>query len=269
MKKLFAFTLAAFAMMAVGCTKDDNPKSGEGSGFSVVGNWSLYQENDFSTLVLAADSHYEMTTGNYYKEEGTYVYSTTLTLTPVRAWENDSVWQEVEPRETEYTWPVKMLYDGDVMMLKMRDEYDESHEVWAPYVKDSATCVSNVNDIQGKWYWMMGEEHPVARVIVNVNGTTGDVIITPWGERYTGTIRYEKGIIYMDNPTFTTTRYEDGEGGWEHMNDADPENSPWRTPFGENPNHGAYEGGLSFTFVADGNMAYGGIANLLATFQKQ
>ncbi len=290
MKKVFFYALAAFAMMAVGCNKDDKQNSGDDNGISVVGTWNLHHEDDFETLVLNEDMSYGLVETSFYKEEGTYTYgSNTLVLTPSKAWERDWVrddiyggpvrdengnyqyteWQEIQPRESSKSIEVRLLYEGDVMLMKKIDDHSgEAEVVWAPYVKEDATHVSNIGDIQGKWYWLMGEGG-TPRVIVNVNGNNGDVIITPWGERYTGTIRYEKGVIYMDNPTFTTTRYEDGEDGWEHMNEEDPENSDWRVPFGEHPYEGTYEHGLALGFVADGNVAYGGVANLLARFVKQ
>lgn len=289
MKKIFSFVLAAFALVMAGCDKDNKPGNGDEDVISVVGTWLYHADDDFETLTLEADNSYSHYMERFYKEEGTYAYSNnTLVLTPAKAWERDWVrderyggplldstgnyqyteWVEIEPRQSVVSCQVKFLYSGDVMMQKREAEYDDDGELWAPYVKENATRVSDVADIQGKWYWLSGATGTVPRVIVKVNGTNGEVIITPWEERYTGTIRYEKGVIYMDNPTFTTTRYEDDEGGWSHLNGDDPENSPWRTPFGENPYHGTFEGGFSLGFVADGGYAYGGIANLLAVFTK-
>lgn len=298
MKKFFFYVLAAFAMMAVGCNKENNQPvdtpegntpEGNTDATSVIGTWNLQHDDDFETLVLSEENTYELLKTNLYKEEGTYIYgSNTLTLTPTKGWERDYMrdeehgspifdengnfqyteWNEVQPWSEASTHQVKMLYEGDVMLLKTTDDHSgEVEEVWAPYVKENATHVSNISDIQGKWYWLMGEAG-VPRVIVNVTGSNGDIIICPWSERYVGTIRYEKGVIYMDNPTFYTTRYEDEDGGWEHINELDPENSDWRIP--GNGNYGQPSFGMvSMGFVVDGNVAYGGVANLLARFTRQ
>ena len=293
MKKIFYFALAAFTTMFVSCVDENKPSNGDENGNSIVGTWNLQHDDDFETLDLTAGNNYNLYYSAFYKEDGSYTFeNNTLTLTPSKAWTRDYIrddvhggpildengnfqfteWEETEPWFTTRSNQVTFLYSGDVMLVKTIDEHSgEPEEVWAPYVKDNATHVSNINDIQGKWYWLMdvGEEFSVPRVIVNVNGNDGDVIITPWGERYKGTVRYEKGVLYMDNPTFYTTRYEDGEGGWEHMNGADPENSDWRIPDGSGNYGQPAFGMISMGFVADGDVAYGGIANLLAKFVKQ
>ena len=290
MKKLFYFVLSAFAIMAVGCTKEnedqkpDNNQQGT-SDVWVVGTWKLHHNDDFETLTMDANNVYTVLQA-MYKEEGTYTFANNaITFTPTAAWTRDylrdehsnpildehqnyqySDWTETSPHDGVRTLPVKKLYDGEVMLLQIQN-YDGPE--WALYVNENATHVSNIGDIQGKWYWLMSE-HGAPRVIVKVEGNQGDVIICPYEERYVGTIRYEKGVIYMDNPTYYTTRYEDGEGGWNHMNEEDPENSPWLIP-NEDYNfwRGTFEGGLSLGFVADGDKAYGGVANLNATFYKQ
>lgn len=286
MKKILSLVFAAFALMTVGCNKDDDSSdstNGGGSATSVVGTWNLHHDDDFETLVLDENGKYSLLASVFYKEEGSYSYAgNSLTLTPSKAWERDYVrddvhggpvldgngnfqfteWEEVQPQESTKTYPARLIYNGDVLLIKTLEDHGDPYEVWAPYVNGNATHVSNINDIQGKWRWQN------TRVILTVEGNEADIIITPWGERYKGTIRYEKGVIYMDNPTFYTTRYDDGEGGWEHMNDEDPENSDWRFPFGEYPYQPTF-GQISMGFVVDGNVAYGGIANLLALFEKE
>lgn len=294
MKKIFYFALAAFATMFVSCGDDDKPGNNttDENGISVVGTWNLHHDDDFETLELNAGNAYNLNSSSFFKEEGSYTFAdNTLTLTPTKAWNRDYIrddvhggpimdndgnymfteWTETDLQYGTRSNQVRLIYNGDVMLLKTIEDHGDPYEVWAPYVKDDATRVSNSNDIQGKWYWLLegGEGFSVPRVIVNVNGNNGDIIIAPWGERYTGTVRYEKGVLYMDDPTFYTTRYEDGEGGWEHINEDDPENSDWRIP-GSDGNYGQPAFGMiSMGFVVDGNEAYGGIANLLAVFHKQ
>ena len=276
MKKFYLIVFAAFAMMATSCNKEEN-------GNSVIGTWYLQHEDDHETLVFKESGLYDLAMTALYKEEGTYTYSdNSLNINPTTAWERDYIrddvhggpilddqghfqytdWTECNPWNSARDYPVKFIYSGDVMMLKEADATEEQGEVWLPYVKENATNVSNINDIQGKWRWMH------TRVIININGDQGDVIISPWGERYTGTIRYEKGVIRFVNHIFRTTRYNDDEGGWEHINEEDPENSDWRIPDGEG--YGAtFEGGPVISFVADGNVAFGGVANLNARFEKE
>lgn len=280
MKKFYSIVLVAFAMLAIGCDEEEKPTPGGDNDYSVVGTWLLHHDDDFETLALKEGGIYDLTQSALYKEEGSYSYANNkLTITPSKAWERDYVrddvhggpvlddqgnfqytdWVETEPRNSALTYPVKFIYSGDVMLTMFDEASEEQGEVWLPYVKQNATHVSNISDIQGKWRWMN------TRVIININGDQGDVIISPWGERYTGTIRYENGVIYFVDHIFRTTRYEDGEGGWEHLNEADPENSDWRIPDGG----GTFEGGPEIGFVVDGNVAFGGVANLNARFEKE
>ena len=275
MKKFFYLAFAAFALVAVSCgDKDNEPdnggnNNGNGGGneaVSVVGTWNLHHDDDFATLVLNEDNTYSSQSAIWYKEEGTYTFENyILSLTPTKAWEyQDSEWQEVAPNTDVNARQVRILYEGDVLLIKDIDDHSgEDEVVWVPYVNENATHVSNIADIQGKWKWQN------TRVIINIEGTEGDVIITPWGERYKGTVRYEKGVIYMDNPTFYTTRFpDDVEQGWvEHMNDEDPEGSEWR--LGDEHTAAPAFGMLSIGFVVDGNLAYGGVANLAACFVKE
>ena len=281
MKKFFYLAFAAFAMIAIGCgDKDNEPDDGgnnnnnNGNGeevVSIVGTWNLHHDDDFATLVLNDDNTYLSQSATWYKEAGTYTFENNiLTLTPTQAWEREfnggeyTEWHDVTPPSEASARQVRILYEGDVLLIKDIDDHSGEEEVvWIPYVNENATHVSNLADIQGKWRWQTN------RVIININGAEGDIIISPWGERYKGTVRYEKGVIYMDNPTFYTTRFpDDVEQGWvEHMNDEDPEGSEWRLG-GENT-AGPSFGMLSIGFVVEGNLAYGGVANLAACFVKE
>jgi len=279
MKKYLFIALAAVAMMFVGCEKDPVDNGGDDNAVSVVGTWYHHSEDFAQTLTLNQNGTFSNQTSMTQRVEGTYVYANdTLALTVTLAYEADveyvdgqpvvSNWHEVPPYETYVATPARLIYSNDVLLIGQPD-FDDGSLTWVPYVKENATHVSNVNDIQGKWYWMM-KNAGFPRLIVNVQGDQGDVIITPWGERYVGTIRYEKGIIYMDNPTFYTTRYgQTGGSSSEHMNFEDPENSPWLTPDGSMNFDTPTWISLDLLFVVEGDVAYGNLANLLATFERQ
>ncbi len=282
MKRILLYSLAALALLASACGKDDKP----GSLADVIGTWYLQLETGADIWVLTDDSKFTKT--EYMcKFEGTFTLQDgTLTLTNSKRWERDYVrdnmsnpvldkngnyqytdWEETDVDKTPEIYKVKMLYEGDAMILEQsRDE--ETYHI--PFIREGASRLSNINDIQGKWHWAMFNNPQAIRALVKVEGNKATVIITPWGERYIGTITYEKGLVHMANPTFTTSRWNDEETGiWDHINDADPENSQWRTPTMENGgSFGSFEY-LVFPFIVDGKTAYATVANLMATFAKQ
>ena len=287
MKKNFSLALVALALMFVGCEDEPEPTPNPGNddAVSVVGTWVNQKDYDVAVLTLNADSTYEWLTDRRCKTGGTYSYANnTLTIRPTITWAREGMvdengnlhyteWREIPTAQYTFSCEVRMIYSGDVLMYQHVTLYegDTSRIDWSPYVNTNATHVSNINDIQGKWYWMFEgtpstPPHPLA--IINIDGTDGDIIYTHWGERYIGTVRYEKGVIYMDDPTFYTTWYEDGNGFFSHTNLEDPESSPWQLPDPDIP-YSIGRDKLAIGFVVDENVGYGGIEDQVATFTRQ
>lgn len=287
MKKNFSLALVALALMFVGCEDEPEPTPNPGNddAVSVVGTWVNQKDYDVAVLTLNADSTYEWLTDRRCKTGGTYSYANhTLTIRPTITWAREGMvdengnlqyteWRAIPTAQYTFSCEVRMIYSGDVLMYQHVHLYegDTSRIDWSPYVNTNATHVSNINDIQGKWYWMFEgtpstPPHPLA--IINIDGTDGDIIYTHWGERYIGTVRYEKGVIYMDDPTFYTTWYEDGNGFFSHTNLEDPESSPWQLPDPDIP-YSIGRDKLAIGFVVDENVGYGGIEDQVATFTRQ
>ncbi len=280
MKKKLFIALAATILIFVGC--DDPETPGIDGNASVVGTWTYRLEDGSDTLRLNADGTFYHRPNGWQKSEGTYAYTQdSLVLNITKAWEKNNVldsatqastivWQEVEPYIVRVASPARFLYNGEVLMLDDQVANAKANlQRWAPYVNVNAIGVSNLLDIQGKWWWVT-DWNGSPRAIVNVDVDTADIIIVPWGERYRGAISYDKGVIRMDYPTYYTTRYDDGEGGWDHMNEDDPESSDWRIPVEDGTEYWypAWTS-LRLGFVVDGSLAYGSIASLPAVFQKR
>ncbi len=280
MKKNLFIALAATMIIFVGCDKEETQDSGGNA--AVVGTWTYCLEDGNDTLRLNSDGSFYHRPNGWQKSQGTYTYTQdSLVLNITQAWEknyvqdsvthaSEIVWQEVTPYVQRVASPARFLYYGEVMMLDDQVAYAKSNlQRWAPYVKVDAAWLSNLLDIQGKWWWVTGwNDSP--RAIVNVDVDTADIIIVSMGERYRGAISYDRGVIKMDYPTYYTTRYDDGEGGWEHMNEEDPESSDWRIPTDDGTEYWyATWTSLQLGFVVDGDLAYGSVACVPAVFQKR
>lgn len=290
MRRTLFYIFAVVALVFTACDEEDKENKGnenDPAGVNVAGVWNLRLERGTDQWILTDNSKFTITE-LMTKREGNYkVSGQTLTLTATKAWERDYVrnemsspvldekgqyqytdWNETDVNTTPSVYKVKMLYEGDAMILEQTRD-DEVADI--PFVKDGASKLPDIQAIQGKWYWKMYNNPQVARAVVIINGNIGEVIITPYGERYTGTIRYENGLVYLENPTFYTTRYNDPQEPeiWDHINAQRPEDSPWRIPQGQG-SYGAnsYEY-LIFPFIVEGNKAYATMANLMSVFEKQ
>ena len=289
MKKALFYLMAVAAMTVTACEKG-NPAAGDpGDAALVAGTWYLRVEDGDNEWAFTEDGKFTITE-YLYKQEGSYsVTGTSLTMKASKAWEKDYVrdemsrpvrdesgeyvltdWKETGADTKAVTYSVKKLYGGDAMILGgAADEYSGSDDLLnIPLINKEASHLSDIGLIQGKWYWRMFGKGSGARAVVIVNGSNAEIIITPWGERYTGAITYEQGRIQMSNPTFYTSRYQDTENPdvWEHINEEHPEDTPWRMPDGDYYSAYSY---IIMPFIVEGNTAYATVANLYSTFQKQ
>ena len=112
---------------------------------------------------------------------------------------------------------------GGKSVLIMKEVYEDGSEGFAfVLVKKGMTINTKKEDIQGQWLWWFefGEEKEV-RVSYKFEGDNFDMIITPWGQRYTGTYTYESGRVSLNITTGYTSREEGTGEGWGE-GDLDP-----------------------------------------------
>lgn len=298
MKKIFS--LMAILAVFTSCNKDANTPNNGGNdqqSATLIGTWNGVFEEYIEVITFNADNSYSCV-GDMYQEFGTFTnngtsFTQTMNKRLTREWQRDATtgapltdekgnylytdWQEAELSASEkepYTTEYKLDHNGDVLLLSTGAGDDRSAAIspYVPYLKDNATTLSNINELQGKWYWLsqFGNEVMVRCVLI-VNGDQAEYIITPWGERYVGKVTYEKGVMTMASPAYTTTRWEDPTGDYEHMNEEHPESSEWRTPTGD-PNdwYGAFIKGFRIAVVLGGDgQLYSIAANLPANYTKQ
>ena len=120
-------------------------------------------------------------------------------------------------------------------------------------------------DVQGKWYWQSEHGFVGARAVLILDGDNFDLIITPWGQRNTGTFTYENGYIHFNTQNFYTSRYDNED----HMNGENPEATVWKV-VGE---EGTWGGGdvpdPIDAFIPNGTVAYSTLANLQVEYTKK
>ena len=93
------------------------------------------------------------------------------------------------------------------------------------------------------------------------------MIIVAWGQRYDGTITYANGFIHFEVTAAYTSREEGTGEGWGE-GELDPETleANWK-PL--DPGSWMYFDTQGMPFVANGNEAYGILANLPGIYYKQ
>ena len=132
----------------------------------------------------------------------------------------------------------------------------ETEELAFVLVKEGETIKTSKSDIQGQWlcWWTMNpEEDPIVRMSLKFDGDNFEAIITPWGQKYTGTYTYANGMVTFNVKAGYTSRTE-GTGGGSMWGDLDPVTleAPWRTLYEEYWHF--IDGGA---FVATGDEAFG------------
>ena len=113
---------------------------------------------------------------------------------------------------------------GGQSVLIMKEVFEDGNENFAFLLVQKGKPVSTKKeDIQGQWVWweeyLDNDSNPVreARLSYKFEGDNFEVIITPWGQRYTGTYTYENGIAKLSFQQGYTSReagtgYGVGEG---------------------------------------------------------
>lgn len=289
MKKMAIWALAALAMFAISC--DKNNTTGEGdvtlTASALVGEWNISgnQFTDiwiFTSNELTIESAWDKTLGTYTVDKGTLSYTIT------KAWSRASEYIESENRFVFGDWVerelyedekittylnAKLIYEGSVLVFNyvLDDEQAAHHHDDNAYFlfRKGAAISSDTKPIQGTWcrYDLnMGETYIGARVIFD--GNKFELIITPWSEKYTGTYTYRSGYVTCTVTAAYSGRNPEGEGFGEGDIDPSTLEGTWY-PYENLEDAYYYSHGLIFPFVADGDVAYSILANLHFKYQKK
>lgn len=218
----------------------------------LVGVWNISSMDGGATYTFTKD---KLTIASGDQEE--YVMSYTLKDDVITYTTTDDVG----------TVKIDLLYDKSVLVWKVLqkndngDYYEFSHLMY----KDGATINASVNDIQGTWHWYMYGNTEYVRAGLTIKDATFDLIITPWGQRYTGTFTYRNGYIILNTTNGYTSREEGSGDGWGEGNlDPTTLEGQWSTL--DRENWMIWE---RMPFIANGTEAYGIVANLSALFVKK
>ena len=164
-----------------------------------------------------------------------------------------------------------LLYNKSVLVMKeIIKNGKESKEMLSMLLfKQGKTVNATSNDIQGFWCWYSAfGDQTIIRSAIKIEGSRFELIITPWGERYVGTYSYSGGILKLNVSKAYTSREEQTGNGelWGRMDPVTLECDDWGTLDEEYWHVDAVSDG---PFIANGNEAYGFVANLSAIFKKK
>ncbi len=273
MKKMAIWALAAFAMFAVSC--DKNNIGGEGdvtlTASALVGTWTISGLNFSETWVftsekLTKETGWDKTEGTYTVKNGTIAYNIT------KAWDKDgNTWQERNLGDNEKT-PIyvqgKIIYSGSVLVINFvisegsLAPHHNTEDTSFVLFKSGGSISSDTAPLQGTWHWyMFGTNKTETRIRIIFEGSSYELIIQPWSEKYVGSYTYQNGYITctVDN-SYSARNPETLKG---EVNPVTLE-ATWH--LFENV---AFPTGLTFPFVADGDVAYGIVANFPSKYYKK
>ena len=149
---------------------------------------------------------------------------------------------------------------GGQSVLIMKEVYEDGQEMFAFAVVQKGKAINTKKeDIQGQWLWWFEYEvdegviERTIRVSYKFEGDNFDLIITPWGQRYTGTYTYENGIVHLNIQQGYTSREEGTGDGWGE-GDLDPVTleANWKPLY---PEHWSFET-MEGPFFVIGNEAF-------------
>lgn len=144
---------------------------------------------------------------------------------------------------------------GGKSVLIMKQVSGDSEEWGFVLVKKGKTISTKKEDIQGDWLWWdtFGDEGEIVRIAYMFSGNNFEMIITPWGQRYTGTYTYEGGIVKLEFQQGYTSR-EEGTGYGSLWGDLNPVTleCDWKPLYQEHWNFDSLNG----PFFVVGNEAF-------------
>ena len=306
-KRLFAWAIIALPLFAACDSSDkiDDEENEEGSSVEVsmktlVGEWFLNtidegQETEHTLTINSNNTYVEETTfystynntkeiRNQYRTEGTFTLEGSRLYGKVTKSQSRFAnyvngqntgltdWEDNDWYTSYDTVQVSILRNGSLLLLQtVYSNGEDINANTAFFFKKGAKLPSDKSELQGTWYWwdtgMIWEDEAAVRVAVKFTNDNVDMIITPWGARYTGKYTYKDGIVSIGKTTFYTTR--DKTGYNDVIDYKNPYDSRWRIPEADDYYQNGYPDGLSFPFVVNGNTAYSQFVGLAPVYQKQ
>lgn len=248
--------VAAFTLTA--CGDDDDPEvpnSDVVGTNDLIGTWKVATTDDSYTYTFT-ESQLTIKYNNEVEFQGTYTF------------QNGTLTYSQDGRESSFK--PGLLINKSVLVLKTMATNDDgkSYEELAVILfKEGKTINTNASDIQGNWHWYAFGDESYIRTGLKLEGNKFELVITPWGEKYVGTFTYANGIIKLNTTAAYTSREEHtGYGSMEgDMNPATLEGN-WKTL---DPDHWHVDAVSNGPFIANGNEAYGCVANLMCLYHKK
>ena len=264
MKKLNLWLLASLFVAAftlTACGDDDDsvtpPPTPDGPVNSIEGTW----KSPFTgiTYVFSGDK-FSVKDAEGLQKEGTFTITDgVITCT----------YSEDGKQKTE-SGKVATLYQKQVLVIKFKPEDGEGYsisEAAEVLYKDGVAPTTPVEDIQGNWYWYMKGDENVNRAGMMINGNKFVMIIGAWGQKYTGTFTYEKGVMTLNITNgFTSRQPHTGYGmGYGNLDPATLDGT-WYVLDKE---YWTMEDGMTTIFISAGSEAYSEMANLPVVYYKK
>ena len=217
--------------------------------YDFYGTTYEFTENTF-TVKLQDEETY---TANYTLKDGVISYSYTF-----------------DGKAEKGSANVYLMYNKSVLAMKAKpvdgDDYSIREAATILYRNGQAPNTPK-SDIQGEWHWYMRGEVDYVRGAYKFEGDNFELIVTPWGQKYTGTYAYQGGFLTLNITNGYTSREEGTGDGWGE-GDLDPKTleCDWKTL---NRDRWAFEPGMIAPFIVNGTEAYGALANLPCVFYKK
>ena len=190
MKQVKYILLAAVLLWACG-NKDNGGMSGSSD---LLGRWSLYQDNHVS---IGFDANGNVL--DYDTETKTWdVYGT---------WALDSQMLTITGEGNPQVWRVEMFNNKQVLALWDTTDYGKEAGIFQFFYKNGSITTGDSSTIQGTWDWYFFGEVKSCRIRLVFSGSNFELIIFPWGERYTGTYTYQNGYADLKVTKCYTSRY--------------------------------------------------------------
>lgn len=261
---LAAFAICTFcAFTFVSCGEDDETPTPKTDDYStdLVGTWEQTGEQVKTIFTFTKEqitlSYYDLKDGSWVlSDEGSSTYPYTL---------KDGFLSYYKKENDTITRKAKLLKDKSVLVLLPKKESEGDYITNFMFKKDTNIPVS-LDEIQGEWRWYMDGDIKNTRAAVIINRNKLSMIIVAWGQRYDGTITYQNGYIDFEITDAYTSREEGSGEGWGE-GELNPETleANWKTL---DSGSWMFFHTQGMPFVADGDVAYGILANLPGIYHK-
>lgn len=272
---LFAVAAIVFGMMtftSCGKEEDNVPNTQNDTTGQIQGTWKMSSENDDSVVIIT-DSTMTISSEGQWKEVNNASYNEergelNTVLTEEYLWNEDTgEWElstdPIDPATANRTYFADILDNNNVLALTAMVEdwngtfYEETVKL---LYRDGATITSDVNTLQGLWYWYMFGDRNAVRVAVKFTDNNVELYVPGWssGEKYTGTYTYQNGFVHMTLDKFYLREAS------ENDDQGHPETANYALQDPSDPDFwgGPLLGDQIMPFFANGTRAYGIFANL-------